>query len=222
MGTLNELDTQQRCKSMKSLGQSSLKNVRRNILRGPLVCCLTVLFSFPGAALYSQTPDNDRVRENETEQRELQVQAQGLIAEWSAMIADYERNGIADDDVKPVKNLLGLMSKLNDADMKKVIELLQQARATKDPKAALQQVAEAYSGQKTISLTFKRALAEFQRKQDAREIAAALEGFGAKAERHGRKCRDAGQAEERFESGPGCGHGQGLDGCAGKRGSCDQ
>ena len=90
------------------------------------------------------------------------------------MIADYERNGIAGDDVKPVKNLLALLSKLSDSDMKKVVDLLQQARSTKDPKAALRQVAEAYSGQKTISLTFKRALAEFQRKQEAREIAATL------------------------------------------------
>ena len=112
-------------------------------MRIPLAGCLAVSFSMTGAALRAQAPANDRIREGETKQQELQVQAQSLIAEWSAMIADYERNGIAGDDVKPVKNLLALLSKLSDSDMKKVVDLLQQARSTKDPKAALRAV-EAY------------------------------------------------------------------------------
>ncbi|MEA3207255.1 MAG: hypothetical protein QOE70_312 [Chthoniobacter sp.] len=116
----------------------------------------------------------DRIREGEVRQEQLRGEGQALVERLEAMLGDYERNGLAGDDVKTVDSLRAAIKRLTTGEMKDVVDLLEKARGVADEGAAKKTVAEAYASQKTILVQMQRLLDQHRRNQQALELSQAL------------------------------------------------
>ena len=126
----------------------------------------------------------ERLRESEVKQEQIQSDAKALVSALDEMAAEYERNNLGGEEVATVKRLRGSLDKLSVAEMKQVVDLLQQARAVKDPGAAAKTVADAFSAQKQIVVSIKRILSDHAREQQAQEIARTLNDLGDRQSRN--------------------------------------
>src|SRR5438067_12921555 len=98
---------------------------RKNALLALLTLCAA---SSPWCfAQQSQAPDEEHLREGAIRQQQIQGESQKLLAQWDAMIGEYERNGLSSEELNALKKLRAAIAKLSDSDMRKVIELLQNA-----------------------------------------------------------------------------------------------
>jgi len=140
------------------------------VSQSKLCIALAVAQGIVFSPLVSAPSQNDRMQQNEIQQKELQDDTQKLVAQLDAMIEAYHRNGLGGDDLKSLEALHSVLKNLSDADMKKVIQSLQQAQALDNPKAAFQLIANAYSGQKGISVRLKQLIAGYQRIQTALDV----------------------------------------------------
>jgi hypothetical protein len=113
----------------------------------------------------------ETIREGEIKQQGVQADAQRVAAELQAMTGEYQRNGIASDEVQTLQALSKTVTHLSREDMQKVLDLLGQARNASTPQGALQPVANAYSVQKNVIVQFKQMLARYQRDQSASALA---------------------------------------------------
>src|SRR3954451_16216830 len=83
-----------------------------------------------GAVLRSEvpTPSSDRILQQELKQQKIRTTTQRVGDQLAAIIAEFDRNGIAGEDVKVLKAIRGVLGKLTDKDMDKVLAFLQEAR----------------------------------------------------------------------------------------------
>ncbi len=146
-----------------------LQNLMNLISRfGSAVFALTVV-THVGAETLA-----DRYRENEQKQEALAGEARQLIGGLDAMLGEYERNGLAGEDVSVVERLKAEIAQLSTADMRQVVDLLQRARAVQDPGASTKTAADAFSAQKQIVTAIQKILAEHARQQEAQQLAKQL------------------------------------------------
>ena len=125
-----------------------------------------------GATLSPAAPlPAERIRESEQRQEQISSEARELVNALDAMLGEYERNHLAGDDVATVRKLRGSVDQLTIAQMREVVDLLQQARAVNDRGAAVKTVADAYSAQKQVIVSINRIIAEHARNSQARDIA---------------------------------------------------
>ncbi len=113
----------------------------------------------------------ERIRDNEQRQEQISGEARELVGALDVMLGEYERNHLSGDDVAMVRKLRGSVDQLTVAQMREVVDLLQQARAVNDPGAAARTVADAFTAQKQVISSINRILAEHARANQAREIA---------------------------------------------------
>ena len=146
-----------------------------------LACFLVVASSF--AAPLPPEP----IRDAEQRQEQIGAQAKGLVSALDAMLGEYERNHLGGDDAMTVKGLRAQLDQLSVDEMRTVVDLLQQARATQDRGAATQTVADAFSAQKRISVEMARILAAHSREVEAAELSKRLNEL---ADRQARNLRD--------------------------------
>ena len=139
-----------------------------NSLRLACALALTAL------TLRAATDTPDRIRASETKQQELATDAQKLVVQLDAVLGEYDRNGLAGEDVGVVKKLRDTLDKLSGREMQAVVDLLQKARAVSDAGEAKKTVSDAYANQKQIITQMKRLLAEHARQQEALELSTAL------------------------------------------------
>jgi hypothetical protein len=130
------------------------------------------LFLLLAASAFAAVP-TERLRENETQQQQLQQDARALAGTLGAMLGEYTRNGLAGEDVEVVKRLREALDRMSAAEMKAVIDLLQKARAATDEGAARKTAGDAFAQQKSILTQMGRILAEHARNQQALELAQA-------------------------------------------------
>ena len=116
----------------------------------------------------------DRIRESETTQQQLATDARKLVAQLEAMLGEYDRNGLAGEDVGVVKKLRDTLDNLSGREMQAIVDLLQKARAVTDAGEVKKTVSDAYANQKQIITEMKRLLAEHARQQEALELSIAL------------------------------------------------
>src|SRR5436190_18952791 len=130
--------------------------------------------------LFGQTPRNDRLLQSELKQQQIQRTTQRVGDQLSAIIGEFERNGIAGEDVKVLRAIHIVLSRLSEKEMAQVVGLLQQAQKASDDNAAKKDVIEAYSGQKAITTQLKQLLLEYQRQQALYEMSIMLRGLAAR------------------------------------------
>jgi hypothetical protein len=122
------------------------------------------------APLFAQTTQttpkrSERLQQSEVKQQQLQRTTQRVGEQLSGIITEFERNGIAGEDVNVLRAIRMVLGRLGDKEMAQVITLLQQAQQGPDDNTARKTVTEAYSGQKTIITQLKQLLLEYQRQQ---------------------------------------------------------
>src|SRR5215212_3262730 len=115
----------------------------------PPVLALLLAVAFPA---FAQAPQGrERLLQSELKQQQIQRTTQRVGNQLSAIISEFERNGIAGEDVKVLRAIQMVLSRLSEKDMVQVITLLQQAQKAGDDGVAKKEVMDAYSGQKAIT-----------------------------------------------------------------------
>ena len=128
----------------------------------------------------AEVPRNDRLLQSELKQQQIQRTTQRVSDQLSVIISEFERNGIAGEDVKVLRAIRAVLNRLSEREMAQVVVLLQQARAAGDDNASKKDVIEAYSGQKTITTQLKQLLLEYQRQQALYEMSIMLRGLATR------------------------------------------
>jgi hypothetical protein len=127
----------------------------------------------PAISAPTAPPIDQRVRDTERKQQMIRTQTQRLGEDLTSIITEFENNGMGDgEDVKVLRAIKGVLGRLSDKDMARVVELLGAARAgnDNDPTKAKSKVAEAFGGQKTIVVQLRQLLLEYQRQQELYEL----------------------------------------------------
>lgn len=128
----------------------------------------------------------DRILQQELKQQQLQRATHRLGEQLNSIIGEFERNGLAGEDLRTLKSIRTVLGRLGEKDMIQVISLLQQARSTPDENASRQGLAGAYAGQKTILTLLKQLILEYERQQALYELSIR---FREMAARQGRNMR---------------------------------
>src|SRR5688572_221469 len=129
-----------------------------NIMRvfASFLCILaSSLFAAP-----AQPPD--RILQQEVKQQQLKSTTQKVAGQLAAIIDEFQRNGIEGEDVKVLRAIGGVLGKLSENDMERVVSLLQQARQMPDANASTQKATDAYAGQKGIIIQLQQLALEYQ------------------------------------------------------------
>lgn len=164
--------------------------------------CQAVLVSSLGCGVFAAPIAVEPIREAEKRQGEIGGQAQGLVEALDGMLGEFERNNLGGEDAAVVRALRGRLSRLNVEEMRRVVDLLQQARSAKGQGAAAQSVADAFAVQKGISVELARIVAGHSRAGEAAELAAKL---GELADRQAGNLRNGIQVARLGKSQPGAG-----------------
>jgi hypothetical protein len=130
----------------------------------PLALVVAWLSSAPAlAGAVPALSTNDRLLQQELKQEQIRHTTQRVADQLAAVIAEFERNQIAGEDVKVLRAVRSVLGMLSEKDMQVVIAFLQQARDASDPSAGTQRVTEAYARQKAIVLQLRQLIAEYER-----------------------------------------------------------
>ncbi len=137
-----------------------------------LILLLTVGMGRPIGAAEAPVP-GDTLQQQEQKQKQLKVTTKKVGDQLELIIAEFDRNGIAGEDVKVLRAIRSVLDQLSEKDMARVIEFLQQAR-TDDPAAATRPATEAYAAQKSIIVQLQQLVLEYQRQQALYELSIRL------------------------------------------------
>jgi len=117
-------------------------------------------------ALAVADPNDGDLRQNASRQEQIRADSQLLVSRLDEVIAEYQRNGLANgDDFDALKTVRAALGSLSDDEMEQVVGLLKAAAGDRS------QMAKAYAGQKDISLRLKQILADHQLNQDIDALA---------------------------------------------------
>src|ERR1044072_9163909 len=89
---------------------------------------VTLLLGFALPAFTQTSPRNDRLLQSELKQQQIQRTTQRVGDQLSAIISEFERNGIAGEDVKVLRAIRMVLNRLSEQGMAQVVTLLQQAQ----------------------------------------------------------------------------------------------
>lgn len=129
---------------------------------------------------FAAVPAQDRLLQSQLKQQQIQRATQRVGEQLSSIITEFERNGIAGEDVKVLRAIRSVLARLGEKEMALVVTLLQQAQQAGDDVAAKKGVTEAYAGQKGIITQLKQLLLEYQRQQALYELSIMLRGLAAR------------------------------------------
>src|SRR2546425_2261534 len=100
---------------------------------------LVLLVGWPVSILRgADTPPNaaDTILQREVlKQQQIKATTKRVGDQLDAIAAEFDRNGISGEDVKLLRAIRGVLDKLSEKDMAKVLDYLQQSRAATDPTA---------------------------------------------------------------------------------------
>ena len=145
-------------------------------------CCVVLgtVSSWVQAQAAELPPPGNYLQAEVNKQQQIRATTSRVGAQLEAIIAEFDRNGITGEDVKVLQAIRGVLDKLSEKDMAKVLEFLQQSRAATDPAAAAQSVTEAYAGQKSIVVQLQQLVLEYQRQQALYELSLRLKELASR------------------------------------------
>jgi len=112
--------------------------------------------------------------QQELKQQQLKATTERVGRQLDAIVDEFNRNGIAGQDVTVLRTIRNVLGTLSEKDMQLVVEYLQSARAAGDPNSSAKQATEAYGRQKSIIVKLKALEAEYRRQSELYEIAMRL------------------------------------------------
>jgi len=118
------------------------------------------------------------LRDEVRKQEHIQKGTAEVGARLNELVSEFERNGLAGEELDVLLGIRRVLSNLSDKDMQKVLKLLQSA--SQQPKinpAALNDIASAYAGQKGIILQLRQLIFEHQRQQQLADLAVRFEAL---------------------------------------------
>jgi len=130
-----------------------------------------------GQLVETNVPPNERLLQQELKQQQLRTTTQRVGEQLGSILAEFERNGISGEDVKVLRAIRGVLGKLTEKDMEKVVQLLQQTREAKDAGASTKTATDAYAGQKMIITQLNQLVLEYQRQQALYELSLRFKEF---------------------------------------------
>ena len=136
-------------------------NLLRRVTAGAMA--FAAVLQTPAAPV---APTTDGILQQELKQQQIRVTTQRVGEQLSAIIAEFDRNGITGEDVHVLRSIRGVLGKLTDKDMDLVIKFLQGARGASDLNASNKQATEAYAGQQTIIVQLRQLELEYRRQQE--------------------------------------------------------
>ena len=98
------------------------------------LCALVGLLAF-AASTFAEVPRGDRLLQSELKQQQIQRTTQRVGDQLAIIISEFERNGIAGEDVKVLRAIRAVLNRLSEKEMAQVVTLLQQARASRPSSA---------------------------------------------------------------------------------------
>lgn len=118
--------------------------------------------------------------QSELKQQQIQRTTQRVGDQLSAIIEEFERNGIAGEDVRVLRAIRSVLHRLSEKEMAQVIALLQQAQKSGDDADAKKGVVEAYASQKGIITQLNQLILEYQRQHALYEMSIKLRALAAR------------------------------------------
>jgi len=125
-------------------------------------------------ARLAPTAPVESLLQQELKQQQLKATTERVGQQLDAIVDEFNRNGIAGQDVTVLRTIRNVLGTLSETDMKLVVDYLQNARAAADPNASAKQATEAYGRQKSIIVKLKALEAEYRRQSELYEIAMRL------------------------------------------------
>src|SRR5438876_10999892 len=143
--------------------------------RLPVLLAVAALAGWPVAAVAGaeETPNaaGSLLQQELLKQQQLKTTTKRVGDQLEAIIADFDRNGISGEDVKVLRAIRGVVDKLSEKDMARVLDYLEQSRVANDPTAAAKSATEAFAGQKSIVAQLEQLVLEYPRQQALYEVA---------------------------------------------------
>ena len=149
-----------------------------------LICLLTGMLLTAGVSTAASAPASspDQLIQSERQQQLLRTNTEKVSDQLQALIEEFQRNGLAGDEIKTLQTIASILTQLTDKEMQHVVELLQAARRAPEAGQTQRRVAEAYASQKSIPVELRQVIATYRHRQELEEIAAR---FQALADRQG-------------------------------------
>lgn len=128
--------------------------------------------------LAGAAPAEDPLQQQSSKQEQIKTSASRVGTQLDQILTEFDLNGISGEDVKILRAIRGVLGRLTEQDMQKVVQLLNEART--NPAGISQQVTEAFSGQRNIITQLRQLLTEYQRQQAVYDIAIRLKELAAR------------------------------------------
>src|SRR5688572_18481925 len=97
-----------------------------------VVAIALLALPWTGSSAEVTTARGDRLLQSELKQQQIQRTTQRVGDQLSSIISEFERNGIAGEDVKVLRAIRMVLGRLSEKEMTQVITLLQQAQKAGD------------------------------------------------------------------------------------------
>src|SRR5687767_4274971 len=124
---------------------------------------IAAVFALLALVIVLPAAEADRMLQQELKQQQLKATTERVGVQLDAIIDEFERNGIAGQDVAVLRTIRNVLGTLSEEDMKLVLAYLQSSRQAADPNASARQATEAYGRQKMIITKLKALEAEYRR-----------------------------------------------------------
>jgi len=132
----------------------------------------------------------EQIRQGEAKQQQIKVQTKQVAAQLQSIIEEFKRNGLAGQDVAVLEAIRSVLDKLSEAEMKKVIDALQEARSAGDDAASKRAFTGAVAGQKSIVVQLRTLLLEYQRQQTLYDLSLRLAALAQRQDGNMKNARD--------------------------------
>lgn len=136
----------------------------------------------------------DGLAQTEVGQQQLRASTARIADQLDAIIEEFRRNGLSGEDLQLLGTIRGVLGQLTEADMARVVTLLQASREGTEGGTSRSQLIEAFTTQKTVGLKLRQILLEYQRQQELAGVAARLEELAARQQAALRETRSLAEA----------------------------
>ena len=145
---------------------------------------MKILKSLPLFALFlwalPASAQDAGLQRQETKQQQIREATARASTQLSQLVNEFERNGIAGQDVDILRSIHSVLGKLSAEQMAQIVTLLKDARRAAPDATSIPgtKIITAYTGQKAVIVQLRQVLLEYQRQLALDEIARRVRELG--------------------------------------------